>query len=37
MNKDIEYEIAKRKMQKKDLTPEEYERAIWALCKRLNY
>jgi len=37
MNKDIEYEIAKRKIQKRNLKPDEYERAIRDLCKRLNY
>ena len=31
------YENEKRKIQKKDLMASEYERAIWALCKRLNY
>jgi len=37
MNKNIEYENEKRKIQKRNLKPDEYEIAIWALCKRLNY
>jgi len=37
MNKNIEYENEKRKIQKKDLMASEYEKAIRELCKRLNY
>jgi len=37
MSKTDDYEKAKREIQKKNLTPDEYERAIRELCKRLNY
>jgi len=37
MNKNIEYENEKRKIQKKDLMASEYEKAIRELCKRINY
>ena len=37
MNKNIEYENEKRKIQKRNLTPDEYERAIRDICKRIKY
>ena len=37
MTKTDDYENEKRKIQKKGLMASEYEKAIWALCKRLNY
>ena len=37
MNKNIEYENEKRKIQKKNLMPDEYERAIRELCERIKY
>jgi hypothetical protein len=37
MNKDQIYEEEKRKIIAKDLTPEEYEKEIKLLCKRINY
>ena len=35
MNKWILYEQAKKKLQSKVLTPDEYDRAIKAICDRL--
>ena len=35
MNKNKEYEKLKKKI--KDCKPDEYEKAIRELCKRLNY
>jgi len=37
MSKTDEYEKAKKEIQKKNLTPDEYERAIKELCERLKY
>ena len=35
MTKWQEYESEKKKLQTKDLTPDEYDKAIQAICKRL--
>jgi len=37
MSKDIEYEKAKKEILKRNLTPDEYERAIRDICKRIKY
>jgi hypothetical protein len=37
MTKDQQYEVEKAKLQLKDLTPEEYEKEIRKICKKLNY
>jgi hypothetical protein len=35
MTKDERYELAKKKLQAKDLSPKKYEEEIRKLCKRL--
>lgn len=37
MTKDERYLIEKRKLQSKNLSPKEYEKAIREICKRIKY